>query len=423
MNQIQLAVQLDQLLQAGPNVFLKLEPEMVDFTQTTISLKLLFFSKTYEISLELDSENLAEMITFVKSAIFADENISIICWNIKSLFTYILAKTHCELECNCKLLDLKLAECFIGIRGKAPNSFDEAVARARKILSDSSWVKFKNIYQRVYLPLLMDVIPKIETEGVFNTQKRQILFPCYQIEGQVNGRLACQIAYDSCFNPHSLDEEQKALLQPKGNGLTFVSFDYMFMEVCILAWLSRDELLMNLVSEKGDFYKKLFKLVSGTECDTEGKRSFCKDYLFLPVVYGQTANTLAERAKISMEIAGKLVYLLKKHFAKLFDWVENYPVSDGVYVDYVGRKGVGGRNFVVQSPAAMFCLEKLVNLYKSLKNYGSLVAHIDDGYTVQCGQKQVEAVSSLCIKALESESELFPGLNLRVNFKISNTLT
>jgi hypothetical protein len=370
-----------------------------------------------------------EVLSLVKTALFENQNLLIIGWNLKNLFTYILSKTNDNLEFTSKLLDLKLAEGFIGIRERAPSKFADVVKRLKIVLADSSWTKFKKVYQKVYQPLMMTVIPKIEIEGVFNKEKRQILFPYYEIEGQLGGRLTCQLAYANCFNPHSLSEEEKSSLQPKGNELTFLYFDYRFFEVCVLAWLSKDKVLGDLL-EEGDFYKKLYTKLTLNECDTDAKRAFCKDYLFLPIIYGQSAKTLAERANINILVAEKIIYRLHNMFVKLFDWVETYKIENDVCVDYIGRKRqltIGEeykyRNFIIQSPGAIFCLDKLVSLSNSLGHYGGVVASIHDGYVVRCDDKQVEIVTSICLKILEAESDLFPGLKLKTNYKISKTLS
>lgn len=430
MNEVQLAYKLDQIVQSGPNIFVKLNPEIVDFTLISPTFNLVFVTKEVDFSIEINNENFVDVLSMIKTALFENRSLVIIGWNLKNLFTYFLSKTNDNLEFESKLLDLKLAECFIGIRERPPSKFEDVIKRLKIVFADSSWSKFKNIFQKVYQSLMMTVIPKIEIEGVFDNEKRQILFPYYEIEGQVGGRLACQIAYENCFNPHSLSDEDKSKLQPKGTGLTFLCFDYSFYEVCVLAWLSGDEALGQMVFGDGDFYKKLYAQLTGTECDTDVKRSFCKDYLFLPIIYGQSAKTLSERAKINIALADKLISRLQAMFSQLFEWVENYPIENNVCVDYIGRKrqlAIGEeykyRNFIVQSPGAIFCLDKLVNLSNALGNYGSVVASIHDGYVVRCDEKQAEIVRSISMKVLESESILFPGLKLKVNYKISKTLS
>jgi hypothetical protein len=428
MTNIQLAIQLDQLVQAGPTVFIKLNPEIVDFTKDSFSTTIIIAGRNDELKIKIDKENLVEIVTFIKTAIL-EEDITIIGWNLKNLFTMVLAATGAHLEFTSKLLDLKLGEAFIGIRSKPPESFSEMVTRLKVLLADSSWNKFRNIYQKIYLPLQTRVIPGIEVEGVLDDAQRKLLFPYYEIEGQINGRMVCQLAYNNSFNPHSLMPAQRPHLRPKDNELSFLWFDYHFHEVCMLAWLSKDQLLLEMLSGDNDFYLALYSLLTGTEGDTDKARSFCKDRLFLPTVYGQSAKTLAETTGIGVDKCEKLLERLKKLFSGLFGWVENHQGENLVYTDYIGRKRHFSkedeykyRNFIIQSPGAMFCLDKLVQLYNEIKEYGRIAAHIHDGYLIVCNDKQVDSVKSMCLRVLESESQLFEGLKIKVNCKISKTL-
>ncbi len=427
MNEIQLAVQLDQLIQAGPIVFLRMDPEIVDFTKGDFSTTIKVSGKTDTVEIKIDRENFLQTITFLKTAIL-ESDITVIGWNLKNLFSAVLAFTGSSLEFESKLLDLRLGEAFVGIREKRPSEFNEALARLKALASNSSWNQFKKLYQKIYLPLLARVIPRIEVEGVFDSSQRKILYPYYEIEGSRNGRMICHLAYENAFNPHSLMPEQRPHLQPKENELTFLWFDYHFHEVCMLAWLSKDRRLLEILSTDEDVYLATYKLLTGQDGD-EKARSLCKDCLFLPTVYGQSAHTLSERTNLPLETCEKLAARLRKVFSGVFDWVENYSGDNLVYTDYVGRKReftkeleYKYRNFIIQSPGAMFALEKLVHLYNDLGDYGRLVAHIHDGYVVACSEKQTESVKTICLKSLNSESQLFEGLKIKANCKISKTL-
>src|SRR5581483_9860366 len=142
MTQVQLAMQLNQLIQAGPNIFLKLNPEIIDFTHK-VEFNLIFLAKSFELQIEIDEINYIEILTLVKTALFEENDLFIIGWNIKNLFTYLLAKTGSDFVITNKLLDLKLAESFIGIRERSPSTFSEVLNRLKLIFQDSSWDKFK----------------------------------------------------------------------------------------------------------------------------------------------------------------------------------------------------------------------------------------------------------------------------------------
>lgn len=428
MNYIQFAFDLDELIQAGPNIFVTLDPEIVDFTVGE-SFKLVLHSKSKVLPVEVTDETIIEVLGFLRTALLENKAVNLIGWNLKNLFTTVLFKTGTRLDCDCKLLDLKIAEAFIGIKEKAPANFAEVQIRVKRLLTDSSWNKFKKLYQSVYSPLIDEVMPSLEVTGVFDYMNRKLLFPYYEIEGQVGGRSVCSLAYKHCFNPHSLSVDQKLSLKPKGTELTFLIFDFRYMEACMLSWLCGDERLRNLLSQEEDFYKLLFNLLEDAKGDvSEENRTFTKG-LFLPVVYGQQAKSLAESHKIKADKAKFVIDKLHYLFPKVFKWVEDYQKDGLAYEDYFGRKRFLSkeeeykyRGFIVQSPAALVCLEKLIALHKEIKGYARVVAHIHDGYVVAAEEKQANMVSSICLKALETESELCPGLKLKVKHKISKTL-
>jgi hypothetical protein len=428
MNQIQLAIKIDQVIQSGPNFFMKIDPEVIDFTKNEFIFRLEVMSKSDRLDLILDKDNYLEFLVLIGTAFAELKNPTIVCWNIKGLFTFILAKTGMDWVLNGRIVDLKIAESFVGLKDKPPMDFMEAMARIKKVVSDSSWAGFKNLYQKLYLPLITRVIPYIETASIVDFVERKVLFSFYEIEGQVNGRLACQVPYDNYFNPHSLSEAQKANLKCRDSDLTFMNFDYCHMEICMLAWLSRDERLNELVLEE-DFYKSLFKLITGSECDTDNKRSFCKK-LFLPFVYGQSARSLSEELNISLQNIEAALVKVRRLFPRVFEWVETYPSKDRIYEDYFTRRRSFSpsneykyRGFIVQAPSAMFCLEKLVRLHEAVNGHARIIMSVHDGYILQASAKQIETVKSMCLKVLESESSICPGLKVNTDCKISKVLS
>jgi hypothetical protein len=422
MNLIALAVKLESIIQAKAYVFVSLEPEIIDFTQSDFSYKFKIISEAGNLSIEVKPDEMFEITAFVKTAIFNNKEIMIIGWDLKPLFSAMLSKTGTPFEIESKFLDLKVAECFIGIRENPPTEFEEMKARVKRVFTDSSWPKLKSIYQQIYMPLITEVLPSIECEGFFNKQERRMLYPCYDVVGTANGRMSCHLAYENSINPHSMSEELKSVLLPRGRDYTFLNFDFNSMEVCTLAWLCDDERLKSLTGSEMDFYKSLFQLLTGGECDTDGKRNFCKK-IFLPLFYGESAKELAKSLNFSIETAYKVIGKLKELFPKVFSWADEYPHENGC-LDYYGRKRVFSsdesykyRNFIIQSPAALICLDRLVRLHRNLGHYGKLVAHIHDGYIVKVENKYIEIVKSLCIDSLQSESTICPNLNLRTNFK------
>lgn len=420
---IQLAVKLNQLVESG-TIFFKTDPENINFAKKDTKLKINLISNSSELTIEVDSSNFYEVVTLLKAAIF-ENKITVIAWNIKNFFTYVFSRTGASIDCDKPPFDLKIAESFIGLKQKCPQSFSEVKNRFKSVTTDSSWSKFRETYSKIYLPLIKEVIPSIESQGVCDLSNRKKVHSHYEIDGTKNGRLTCSLPYEGYFNPHSLSAEQRVNLVPGNTNNSFIYFDFHYMEVCMLAWLCQDEYLVQLVNGKKDFYKTLYEILSGKKCENNENREKAKK-LFLPLVYGKGPDLLGKELNINVDIAVRLIQKIKSFFPKVFAWVEEYEHGE-TCVDYFGRrrffengKEYKYRNFIIQSPAALVCLEKLVNLYKDLN--GGLVANIHDGYIVCADDKQLEITRSVAVQSLESESEICPGLKLGINYKISKTL-
>jgi hypothetical protein len=324
---------------------------------------------------------------------------------------------------------LKPIEAFLGLITTTPANFVEAVTRAKKVLANNGWTKTKLIYQKIHTPLMFEVIPFLETQGIYDSVERKALYSFYQIEGQVNGRLKCSGEYKNFFIPHVINPEQREKFRPIGTDEVFMYFDYRNMEVSTLQWLSGDDRLGQVLALEEDFYSVVFKLVSGSVCDTEKKRDFCKKF-FLPIIYGAGAGSLARELSISLETADSIVSRVNNLFPIALKWIQDRQNNtDMVGVDYFGRKRIfdeqkhgAVRNFVVQASASLICLEKLIDFYTELKGYARLACSIHDGYVVYANKASTKMVTDIGKRTLEEESKLAPGLKLKVSCKLGNSL-
>jgi len=426
MELTQFAVHLKNLLNGGNCIFVRLEPEIIDFTDVDCVFNLVFCSKDYEFKLEVDLEKQSLSLCGYLGMIFENENLVIISWNIKNLFSYLLAKTRSHFSYSCHLLDLKILEVFLGINDRCPSDFEEALARIKSAARDEVWNETKFIYKKIHLPLITRVVPLLETQGLLDSRDRLIRYSYYEIEGQTGGRMACQKVLNSSFNPHSIRPEERDAFQPKASvSSTFVYFDYKHNEVSMLYWLTKDNKLGELL-DTDDFYVSLFKIIAGVDNVNESQRTFCKN-LFLPLIYGQSYFSLAKSLGISNELARKLVEKIAGLFPNVFYWMNENSKNDICY-DYFKRRRAFEdkrwkiRNFLVQSPASIVCLEKLIELSTTIRGYGDLIAHIHDGYLLRANDSLVENLCSIIKGVLESESELCPGLRLRTTHKCGKTL-
>lgn len=420
MSLVQLTVGLCRVIGENKYVYIYSDPEIPDFTNPG-EIKLLIYANNEELVISF-KDNFLDKISLIKESLFQND-ITVFCWNIKGFFSFLRFFTKIDFETDVKIIDLKVVEAFYGISKVRPEGFKQAIERFKE-----SGFGFKDIYFSVYLPLLSVVIPAIETVGVIDSEQRKIIYPCYDIAGQVNGRLLCFNGLKNCFLPHTISPKQKEVFRPRQNGQKFIYLDYKHMEVNMLQWLAKDSKLEKLFTYDKDIYQCLFKLITGIECDTSSKREMIKD-VFLPVYYGEGAKSLADKLSLSVETAEKLITRIKNLFPESFEWIDrNFP-KNGTCVDFFGRKRsfeekiYRYRNFIIQAPASLICLEKLVLLYNRLKGIADICCHIHDGYIICCAEDKVKYVLSTAKEVLEEESNLCRGLKLKVSVKCGNKLS
>lgn len=419
----------ESILEQNRNQDLVVLVDVMDWTSGKPSSITLNYSKfSLEVTFPTDQKGISELAGLLLFY-FSNPNVILISWNLKNFISYIYAKTGRKPKLESKVFDLKTLEHYLGIWEEKPKTFLEAKQRLLKVVKHPSWIYLKDIYKDIYLPLILDVIPEIEVIGVTNQKTRQLLHSYYDISGQLNGRMKCSKELVRGFNPHTLGEEDKSVLKPPAFDHAFMYLDFKHMEVSMLQWLSGDPVLGSILESGEDLYFAIWKILTTLDCN-ETYREKCKS-LFLPVVYGQGINSVAERANIPIDTAKKLVQRIYTKFPVAIDWIKKQQINlvDNWAKDKFGRMrrfDIGEeykiRNFVVQSPAALFCLLKLIRLKDKLGPNAKLGFHIHDGYVLFSPVYEVWRNKELAIEALESEELMFPGLKCKVTCKIGKTL-
>lgn len=397
----------------GQDVFIFTE-NVLDFTNPSIS-KLFIFTKVLQISIPIPvpKKDFCELV----SALEVQLDGLIICWDLKNIQSYILSITGKTFPF-IKFYDLKILESYLGLDLPRPLSFAEAVGRLKAVTKHTGWANLKKIYNAVYIPLITEVIPKIETLGLGHVVKRAILHPYYEIGGQINGRMKCSSLFHKSFNPHCLSEEDRKNLRFSAYDNVFMYYDFKNMEVYVLQWLSKDPLLGHVLNSYDDAYLGIWEVIVGSS--NESSREKCKK-IFLPIVFGMGAEMVSKRLECSLATAEKLRDMVYKRFSIAIEWVRRYHVEqDGTCVDYFGRIRKFGneyykvRNFVIQSSASLICLHKLIKLHEEIKDIAKVCFHLHDGYAIITNIKDKDRVAKLGIDVLQSEDNLYLGLKLKV---------
>lgn len=388
------------------NFFISFVPEIMDFTdEVNPEIKLQFQNgRSYTIILEKDLPLIIEML---KLSIFA-KNKKVLTWNWKNFISYLLAKTGKLYTIEGTIIDLKILESYSGIKKKVPKTLVEALNRLKTVVS-TTWKEIEPVYKNLHIPLITTVIPKLEVVGILSKPENNKVYAYYEIDGQDNGRLKCHKAYKAGFVPHVLRAEEKNNLLPRQDEF-FMFFDFKAMEVYILAWLSKDPLL-NELCQKKDVYLEIYERIYDKKGE-EKDRILAKN-IFLPVIYGKRDDPL-------------IVDKIHKLFPVALDYVTKSEMVQekqlDVYAkDFFGKRryfGVGEeyliRNFLIQSPASVVCLEKLVQLYYSLKEKTDIVISVHDGYFLYANKDNWQEIYKIGKDVLTDESKFCPGLKLSV---------
>ena len=403
----------------GKNMYVWCEPEILDFAAKK-NYTLHVSTDTHLISLPFSDENTKEFFSFFND--LSQHNPIVFGWNYKNLNSYFLGKVGKRLEFS-KVYDLKIIESFHGENKDKPQNFEEA---KRRLAATPNFSKYKKLWQEIYWPLIDEVVPAIENTPLTDVDKRKMVYPYYEIEGQINGRMKCNGALTAGYNPHSLTVQVKNALKPTGYEDNFVYFDYKSMEVLVLQWLSNDWGLKEIINSDQDMYVGIWEKITGIACD-ESKRKICKD-LFLPVVFGQGYKTTAQNFNFSENTAKRLIDNIYSSFPNALEYVHKKTVK-GQALDYFGRirkfedeNSFKIRNFLIQSPAAVICLHKLVKLYNKIKNISKICYHLHDGFCILVNNQNLKQVIALGQQSLTEDSDLYPGLRLKVAVKTSKKL-
>lgn len=424
--------QLAKVLAAilGPNVYICCQPEILDFTDRAVVPELKIFSSSGQVTIMLTDEVLPILLPMLRLSVFSKNN-KIVAWNWKNLVSFILAKTGKTYPVDGAIIDLKIIETYCGRKFNVPKTLIEAMNRLKDLITTGMWKEVETVYRKVHIPLITTVIPHLETVGILNTQISNRVYAYYEINGQENGRLKCSGEYQQGYVPHAMTPETRQLLKPRSESDLFMIFDYKGMEVFMLAWMSKDPLLQELCREP-DVYYALYEKITNKRGEGKNDRETAKKF-FLPVIYGQSAYSLSQRCGVALDVAETIVERIYTLFPVALAFIEGYQKQLqelGYAKDIFGKrrssfeegKEYSVRCFAVQSPASVVCLEKLAHLYFALKDKTDLAYTVHDGYAVYATKDNWKAIAKIGRDVLTGDSDLCPGLRLRVTCRAGRNL-
>lgn len=413
----------DLVLKSESKIFyLYCEQEIIDFTKQDV-YTLNIFSKEKNIQIVFDKASVVKLRSDLKICLFNNKEYFLLGWNFKNLVSYFSYFVKNPLEIACNVRDLRVLEYYEAKYLEPPKTYSEALKRLNRIKSDTTDLpQILKIYQTVYSPLIREVLPHIETTGLVNNNEKITQHAYYDITEKTS-RLKTYRAFSRGFSPLNLDSAAKEHYSA-GYDEIFLNFDFNGFEVFVLQWLSQDQELKGIIDNGGDLYSLIFEKIFERKCELN-ERNLVKK-IFLPVIYGQTSFTLSEILKNSDTTltANEVSDRIYSKFETALNWVHDQLAffrKNSFCLDYFGRKRnfkideeFAVRNFVVQSPAAIICLEKLILLYNQLKKDIRIPLYVHDGYYLAVHKDNWQEIYKQADDLLSSESELCKGLKLRV---------
>lgn len=427
--EVDILKQLMQFVEKEPFSFFSINNDLdYDHTHSLNSPTLSIFGiKGSQIDLSFTKYNTGLYCKFLKDTIFGKYK-KVICFNSKPFFSYILSNKVKASFFEASFYDLNWFFSYNGKRDIKISSRNDLIATFSEVVSLLSNDK-NNLYKTIYGRLIAEVLPYIENNYLIDFEEEVKVYPFYKIEGQENGRLSCQMNHRKSYNPHSLGPEIKGNLKPRSPHDIFMIFDYKNMEVSVLAEICKDKNLIKILESGKDFYEEVYKIVIGGE--NKNSRSIAKK-IFLPIIYGQAHLSLSDQLGVSESTAKELINRLRKVFPDAFEFSDNAQDearNNGYVKDLFSRTRIfndnfhKARNFVIQSPAALLCLEKLINLYDGLnKKEARIIFSIHDGYGISVAKDNFFGLYAGIKAILESDSILLPSLKLRTSLKIGKNL-
>jgi hypothetical protein len=312
------AIDMAEMAQTGV-VYLRTNLPLIEFTKSFQGVLEIYGEKKV-LSIDLSTETELATIAYLLTTIF-DEKVVVLSWDIKQLVTYF--KFHLAKNANFKfagkVIDLRLIEAFLGLSQPAPESLRQAIKRMSSIKDNT---KARLVHSKIHNPLFLEVIPSMEVQGVLHTDIKKRVYPYYEIEGSVNGRLQSSKPFPVAINTHGLTDFDKERLKLASDEEAFLQFDFSSMEVAVLQYLSGDPVLAEALAT-GDCYKSMWSMLFSSPCDKPEQRKLIKN-CFLPLVFGMGIPLIVSRTGCSENAASVLSKGFRGRFKKAFEYVESY---------------------------------------------------------------------------------------------------
>lgn len=404
--------------------YFRVTPEINDFTKIH-DVRIMIGSKSNEFDVTINRADHRSLLTLMRSIVRAglfDKGHIVATWDIKRFFTYLRYHFRFSPQVEAQVIDLKHGESYLSLVAPMPANFTEAKERLVWITKYEKWV---TLNRDLFVPLISQTLPAIEVKGIAIEDRVHSAHINYDLTGHRNGRLICSQTSDHYLNVHNLTKEVRSKIKLRGHE-AFVEFDYDHMEVNVLQWISQDEKLLELLLSGQDLYAAIYELLFDRKCETSECRALVKR-IFLPYFFGMQAASAAGIFP-SLDDAKDAFRRIEQNFPTACQWIKDQEQKvkvDPIVEDCFGRRRdfsteppYKSRNFFIQSPAAVICTTKFVDLYRELPD--NLLFNVVDAYVLSCKLSDLKHVIKTTKKVLEKQS--FPELHLKCKCSVGTNL-
>lgn len=239
-------------------------------------------------------------------------------------------------------------------------------------------------------------------------------------------------------------------------GYKIVSMDLTTAEVYVAAVLSKDEALMDVFRQKGDFHSNIAKRVFKLDCPVEEvkdryplQRQAAKAVTF-GIMYGAGPMKISQQVTkdsgvyFSVSEAQQVIRDYFKMFKGLDRWIkENHAFieSNGFIYSFFGRKrrlpnvmssdrGIAGHtvrsglNFLVQSPASDINLLAAIDMHNYIKTHkmkARIFALVHDSILAEVPEDEIEHYTGILREFVELDRGIsIPGCPIGSDFEIGD---
>lgn len=359
--------------------------------------------------------------------------------NCKEILNLLEAKFESLIQLknhNSKAFKDALAEMLSNYGIKIPKSETNQFSITRSFIEEV-FPKVKNpiIKQLLTYKITASKIEKLYTSYLIPYEKMRSIYTgkihaMYSSTGTVTGRISSKkpnfqqiprsgffvcktcncIAQESCPLCGGTDFQEiikiDELIEPEENH-SLVNIDYSQMEVRILAHVSKDPNLIHAIKNGLDLHSytagKIYNIPyeeivnKKDQKDIKAMRQSAKSVTF-GIIYGQTAQGLAQRLKCSVNNAQEIIDGFFKTYPAVKEWIEQVhslvatykkistPIGRTRHFDLITAKELReAQNFVIQSFASDVAITgaKFVLDYLKDTNYGRIIGFVHDAIKIE----------------------------------------